>query len=116
MKIKITNGYVNEFQGESQVTAGKFGKLEILGEGEAEAEGEDDTVTPPVVPEEGVLEWWHGVLGTLIIIAADLFAGFGWGKGFSSGLVKYWAKKDPKRAAKMLKTAIKKAKAGKYDR
>lgn len=29
-KIKITNGYCNEFQGEKQITAGKFGKLEIL--------------------------------------------------------------------------------------
>ena len=29
-KIKITNGYVNEFQGEKQLTAGKFGKLEVL--------------------------------------------------------------------------------------
>jgi len=29
-KIKITNGYVNEFQGEMQLTAGKFGKLEVL--------------------------------------------------------------------------------------
>ena len=29
-KVKITNGYVNEFQGEMQLTAGRFGKLEIL--------------------------------------------------------------------------------------
>jgi len=29
-KIKITNGYVNEFQGEMQVSAGKFGKLEVI--------------------------------------------------------------------------------------
>lgn len=29
-KVKITNGYVNEFQGEMQLTAGKFGKLEVL--------------------------------------------------------------------------------------
>ncbi|HLC56397.1 MAG TPA: SOSS complex subunit B family protein [Candidatus Nanoarchaeia archaeon] len=29
-KIKITNGYVNEFQGEKQLTAGKLGKLEVL--------------------------------------------------------------------------------------
>ena len=26
--VKITNGYVNEFQGEPQLTAGKFGKME----------------------------------------------------------------------------------------
>lgn len=29
-KVKITNGYVNEFQGEMQLTAGKFGKLEVV--------------------------------------------------------------------------------------
>ena len=29
-KIKISNGYVNEFQGEKQLTAGKFGKLEVI--------------------------------------------------------------------------------------
>lgn len=29
-RVKITNGYVNEFQGEMQLTAGKFGKLEVV--------------------------------------------------------------------------------------
>lgn len=29
--IKITNGYVSEFRGEKQLSAGKFGKLEVLG-------------------------------------------------------------------------------------
>jgi len=29
-KVKIINGYVNEFQGEKQLTAGRFGKLEVL--------------------------------------------------------------------------------------
>lgn len=29
-KIKVENGYVNEFQGEPQLTAGKFGKLIVL--------------------------------------------------------------------------------------
>ncbi len=33
-KIKLTNGFVNVFQGEKQLTAGKFGKLEILSEEE----------------------------------------------------------------------------------
>jgi replication factor A1 len=27
--VRITNGYVNEFQGEKQLTTGKFGKLEV---------------------------------------------------------------------------------------
>ncbi len=35
-RIKISNGFVNEFKGEKQLTAGKFGKMEVLGE-EAEA-------------------------------------------------------------------------------
>lgn len=30
IRIKITNGYVSEFQGEKQLTAGRFGKLEVL--------------------------------------------------------------------------------------
>ena len=29
-KIKLTNGYCGEFQGEKQLTAGKFGKLEKI--------------------------------------------------------------------------------------
>ena len=29
-KVKITNGYCNEFQGEKQLTSGKFGKLEVV--------------------------------------------------------------------------------------
>lgn len=29
MKIKIENGYVNEWQGEPQLTSGKFGKIII---------------------------------------------------------------------------------------
>tara|TARA_Y100000310_G_scaffold324465_1_gene386320 strand:+ start:1289 stop:1579 length:291 start_codon:yes stop_codon:yes gene_type:complete len=31
-KIKITNGYVSEYQGEKQLTAGRFGKLEVVKE------------------------------------------------------------------------------------
>lgn len=29
--IKITNGYVGEFNGEKQLTSGKYGKLEVVG-------------------------------------------------------------------------------------
>ena len=32
-KVHITNGYVNEWQGEKQLTTGKMGKLEVIGEG-----------------------------------------------------------------------------------
>ena len=31
-KIKITNGYVSEYRGEKQLTAGRFGKLEVIKE------------------------------------------------------------------------------------
>ncbi len=40
-KVKITNGYVNEFQGEKQLTAGKFGKIEKVGEGEVSSESSE---------------------------------------------------------------------------
>ena len=29
-KIKIQNGYVNEWQGEKQITAGRFGSIDVL--------------------------------------------------------------------------------------
>ncbi|MEK6835568.1 MAG: OB-fold nucleic acid binding domain-containing protein [Nanoarchaeota archaeon] len=29
-KVRITNGYCGEFQGEKQLTAGRFGKLEVI--------------------------------------------------------------------------------------
>jgi len=32
-EIKIENGYVSEFQGEPQLTAGKFGKIVLVSEG-----------------------------------------------------------------------------------
>ncbi len=35
-KVKITNGYVSEFQGEPQLTSGKFGSIEKL-EGSSES-------------------------------------------------------------------------------
>lgn len=31
-KLKITNGFVSEFQGEKQLSAGRFGKLEVVGQ------------------------------------------------------------------------------------
>ena len=32
-KVHIINGYVSEWQGEKQLTTGRFGRLEIVGEG-----------------------------------------------------------------------------------
>ncbi len=45
-KVKIINGYVNEFQGEKQLTSGKFGKIEKVGKG---AESKAD---PEPAPEQ----------------------------------------------------------------
>ena len=62
-KIKLTNGYVSEFQGEKQVTTGKFGKLEVVGKSEGgaapvveEPKPEEPAVEEkPVAPEEPVV-------------------------------------------------------------
>ncbi len=40
-KVHITNGYVSEFQGEKQLTTGKFGKLEVVEKGGAETPAEE---------------------------------------------------------------------------
>ncbi|MFA7707754.1 MAG: OB-fold nucleic acid binding domain-containing protein [Candidatus Pacearchaeota archaeon] len=42
-EIKIENGYVNEFQGELQLTAGKFGKIVLLNSGGAKADVKTET-------------------------------------------------------------------------
>ncbi len=54
-KVKIVNGYVNEFQGEKQLTAGKFGKLEKVGEGEESAEPTEEPA-PEEATEEKIEE------------------------------------------------------------
>lgn len=51
-KIKIVNGYVNEFQGEKQLTSGKFGKMELAdGSGQAQLT-EDSTEEGGDMPVE----------------------------------------------------------------
>ncbi len=53
-KIKIVNGYINEFQGESQLTSGKYGSIEKMGEGESVPAGESsvEPVSEPVNDSE----------------------------------------------------------------
>ena len=53
-KIKITNGYVNEFQGELQLTTGKFGKLEVLEGGSTPEPSAEPTEEEPSVEEETI--------------------------------------------------------------
>jgi replication factor A1 len=36
-KLKLTEGYVNEYQGELQLTSGRSGKLEVVGKGSGDA-------------------------------------------------------------------------------
>ena len=57
-KVKITNGYVNEFQGEKQLTAGKFGKLEILGKEKTGKKGKEEKTeeVPAKETEEEAVE------------------------------------------------------------
>ncbi|MFH1307574.1 MAG: SOSS complex subunit B family protein [archaeon] len=43
-KVKVTNGYVKEFQGDPQLSAGKFGKLEVIGGDGGEGEEEKEEV------------------------------------------------------------------------
>jgi len=53
--VKITNGYVNEFQGEKQLTSGKFGKLEIVDgkdSGEKQDKAEETEQKEENKPEE----------------------------------------------------------------
>ena len=43
-KVKITNGYVSEWQGEKQLGTGKFGTLEVIGESKA---AKEEMTSPP---------------------------------------------------------------------
>ena len=60
--IKITNGYVSEYQGEMQLSTGKFGQLEVVGnEKQAEApkkeeKPKDEEITTDEKEESEVLE------------------------------------------------------------
>jgi len=47
-KLKVINGYVNEFQGEKQLTSGKFGQLEKVESGSADSsvEGSESASEP----------------------------------------------------------------------
>src|SRR3989344_5309839 len=45
--IKITNGYVSEFNGEKQLTSGKFGKLEVVGKEDGASVPEENNSEKP---------------------------------------------------------------------
>lgn len=52
-KIKVVNGYVNEFQGEKQLTSGKFGSIEkVEGNSTAQKSAPEESTEDSEEPEE----------------------------------------------------------------
>ena len=51
-KVHLTNGYVNEWQGELQLTTGRMGKLEIVGKNEAIPDKESDSTIRTNIPSK----------------------------------------------------------------
>ena len=51
-KIHLTNGYVNEWQGEMQLTTGRIGKLEVIGKADADSNKDSDTSIKTNIPAE----------------------------------------------------------------
>lgn len=53
-KVKISKGYVKEFNGKKQLTTGKFGSFEVLGNGggDTPAASEAPSAEPASAPEE----------------------------------------------------------------
>ncbi|MBI3035856.1 hypothetical protein HYY71_06055 [Candidatus Woesearchaeota archaeon] len=51
-KVHLTNGYVNEWQGEMQLTTGRMGKLEIVGKADAGLSKETDAKIRTNIPLE----------------------------------------------------------------
>ena len=51
-KVHLTNGYVNEWQGEMQLTTGRMGKLEIVGKSDADSSKEPDSKIRTNIPME----------------------------------------------------------------
>jgi len=44
-KVKVSKGYVGEFKGTPQLSTGKYGKIEVVGKGDAPAAAADDEST-----------------------------------------------------------------------
>ena len=51
-KIHLTNGYVNEWQGEMQLTTGRLGKLEVIGKADADLNNEQASIKTNTPMEE----------------------------------------------------------------
>ena len=55
-KVKITNGYARTFRDEIQLTAGKFGKIEVVGKSDSTSEPTNEASEYPLM-EENSEEW-----------------------------------------------------------
>ena len=51
-RVSIQNGYVSEWQGELQVSTGRFGKIEVVGESSTPAEKPASPSSKPAQKEE----------------------------------------------------------------
>ena len=51
-KVHLTNGYVNEWQGEMQLTTGRLGKLEIVGKSDSGSGSESSKIRTNIPLEE----------------------------------------------------------------
>ena len=51
-KVHMTNGYVNEWQGEMQLTTGRMGKLEVVEKGSVDLSKESDSKIRSNIPEK----------------------------------------------------------------
>ncbi|MBI1935672.1 hypothetical protein HYS31_04485 [Candidatus Woesearchaeota archaeon] len=52
-KVHLTNGYVNEWQGEMQLTTGRMGKMEIVGKAEPSEKKDSDSAIRSNIPAQG---------------------------------------------------------------
>ena len=51
-KVHLENGYVNEWQGEMQLTTGRMGKLNVVGKANVDLNKESDTPIKTNIPTE----------------------------------------------------------------
>lgn len=51
-QVQVANGYVSEFQGKKQLSAGKFGKLSVITSSSAPSSSSASTSTPSVTKPE----------------------------------------------------------------
>ena len=51
-KVHLTNGYVNEWQGEMQLTTGRMGKMEVIGKSDVNMGKDPDSAIRTNIPTE----------------------------------------------------------------